>query len=354
MTEAERFLKEIPDKCRTIILADTGLTEVAAKTAHGLLRYPFFLEPVAVVDRSGLSSVREALPWYEGPAVPIVPSIREAMREQPDLAVVGVAPPGGSLSEDLRIDVLGALESGLHVVSGLHQFLGEDEIMKQASIERGGKIYDLRRPPENFHIYRSQSSPSKTPVILVCGTDCAVGKRTTAVQLWIAAKEAGIRAAFLATGQTGVMLGPDAGLVVDRIPGDFISGEVQAKIQDLEAQDFDVIIVEGQGALHHPAYGAVTLGLLLGSAPDGIIMVHDPVRQKYHDTDIEIPGLDLEIESVQKLGKVRTLAFSTRGLNSCKSLENKGFTPALDPLMPGHADALWKIIANALSIDIRI
>lgn len=346
MTDADKFMSEIPDQCKTVLLTDSDLRD--AKTAHGLLRYPFKLDPVAIVDRSGYSTLAEALPWYEGKDIPVVPNLREAMREQPDLAVVGVAPPGGFLTQELRIDVLGALESGLHVASGLHDFLGDDKELRAASKERGGQIYDLRKPPKNFRVTGPNGNKSTLPVILTCGTDCALGKRTTAVEMWQAARNVGVKAAFFATGQTGIMLGPDAGLVVDRIPGDFISGEVDGKISELCQKDFQAIIVEGQGALYHPAYGAVSLGLLLGSAPTGVVMVHDPQRTNFLHFDIPIAGLAAETKAIRDLGHTKIIAYSTRGIESCKSLEKEGFGPAFDPLLPGHSKSLWKEVSKVL------
>ncbi|PYZ02557.1 hypothetical protein C8039_01195 [Halogeometricum sp. wsp3] len=115
-------------------------------------------------------------------------------------------------------------------------------------------------------------------VVRTMGTDCAVGKRTTTFELYRAATEAGLDAGWVATGQTGILVGADRGVVIDRVPADFVSGVVEDMVLDV-ARDHDIVFVEGQAALTHTAYGGVTLGLLHGAAPDAVVLADDPSRK---------------------------------------------------------------------------
>lgn len=191
--------------------------------------------------------------------------------------IVGVAPTGGRLPPVWRRDIKEALQRGMDIVSGLHDFLGDDAEFASLARKYGVSIWDVRRPPALLDVARGYRA--NVPVVLVCGTDCAVGKRTVTIELHRGALSRGIDAAFVATGQTGVMVGCDAGMVIDRVPGDFMSGAVEGMVKRMVEKGKELIFVQGQASLTHLAYGPVTLGILYGARPHFIVLVHEPGRR---------------------------------------------------------------------------
>ena len=254
------------------VLAHESFPE-RAKTAVGLLRYgDHEVRAVLDRDRTGervsdvLDSVQDA---------PIVAS----MDDVPEIAalVIGVAPIGGAFDESWRPDVRAALERGCHVMSGLHDFLAEDEALAALAEEHGGKIADLRKPPDDLTVAEGTAGDGETRVVATVGTDCSTGKMTTAYELRDAARERGLNAAVAPTGQTGVAI-EGWGIVVDRIVSDYAAGAVERMVETPEG--LDLLFVEGQGALVHPAYSGVTTSILHGSAPDALVLCHEAGRER--------------------------------------------------------------------------
>ncbi len=257
---------------RIAILAEGMFEWHYGKTATGVIRYG--QDPVvAVIDSTKVGqSVAQALHTSFGADIPIVRDIREALQYQPDTLLIGIAPQGGALPEEWRWQLLTALESGLNLVSGLHFFLSEDLELQAAAEKHGVTIWDVRRPPKQQRVSRFTPHRSGSHTVLMVGSDCATGKMSTALELHAAAKQRGLDSAFAATGQTGIMISGD-GLPVDRIIVDFTAGLVEEMVLRFTAQH-DWVFVEGQGALNHPSYSPVTLGLIHGSLPDAMIFSH--------------------------------------------------------------------------------
>jgi uncharacterized NAD-dependent epimerase/dehydratase family protein len=243
------------------------------KTAHGLIRYGQRYKILSVIDESCAGSDAGELLGLGKLEIPIISEVPE----EGDAMVIGVAPSGGKLPQDWRRDIKTAIENGMDIVSGLHEFIGDDLEFARLAEEKNVAIWDVRRPPLELVIARGYRA--KVPVVLSIGTDACVGKRTVALELVLAAKQKGYDPGFIATGQTGLMIGCDAGICVDSLPGDFISGTVEKLIQDVEAKGKDIIFIEGQGSISHHAYGAVAHGILYGSQPHGLVLVHSPSRK---------------------------------------------------------------------------
>jgi uncharacterized NAD-dependent epimerase/dehydratase family protein len=262
-----------------IVLAHDGFADGEAKTAEALIRYAS--DPVAaVVDRSASIDTAEPVVGPAGRQVPVVATMDAALDREADRMAIGVAPVGGRLPDDWRPDVEACLLEGLDVVAGLHDFLGEDEHLARLADENDAGIHDLRRPPTAKPIYSSRVLDLEATVVLTVGTDCSSGKMTTSVELVQALGDRGHDVAFAATGQTGLMIGADSGVVVDAVPADFVAGWGEKIVLDAhEATDADVVVAEGQGALSHPAYAAVSLGLLHGTSPDACVLCHDATRK---------------------------------------------------------------------------
>jgi uncharacterized NAD-dependent epimerase/dehydratase family protein len=248
-----------------------------AKTAHGVIAYGQD-EVVAVIDHDTSGKrIRDVLPHLRNDA-PIVGTVEEALAYHPTSLLIGTAPKGGALPNAWRNEILRAIAAKLEIVSGLHDMLGEDQEFVEAARANGTQIWDVRKPPET-PIFSGAAYEVKAPVMLMVGNDCAVGKMTVALELARAAHEAGKRAAFVPTGQTGIMIA-GWGISIDRVIADFAPGATEQLVLEAARRDPDVIIVEGQGSINHPAYAPVTLALMYGAAPDALVLVCDPLRPR--------------------------------------------------------------------------
>lgn len=265
---------------RVALMAHDRFGPFTSKTAMAVIRYGSD-RVVAVIDRSKRPVDASQYVGRPGEGIPVVNTIGDAIRLGIDAVIFGWAPEGGGLPDHDRGDLVVALESGVDVVSGLHDLLGDDPAMKGAAERGGATINDLRRPPARKRLLTGEVAYKHTPVVLVTGTDCSTGKMTVAIEMVLEARRRGIDAAFVATGQSGMLLDPDAGAPIDALVGDFMAGEVEALVMEADRRRPDLIVVEGQGALSHPAYGAVSLAIHQGSYPDALVMCHDPNRAHY-------------------------------------------------------------------------
>lgn len=201
--------------------------------------------------------------------------------------VIGVTPPGGRVPAHWAPLLIEAAQAGLDIVSGLHTPLESVPGLAQAAARAGIRLVDVRRPPDNLPRATGKRRSGKR--VAMVGTDCALGKKYTALALAKAMQEQGLNADFRATGQTGVMIA-GAGIAIDAVIADFIAGAAECISPEAAPDHWDVI--EGQGSLFHPAYAGVTLGLLHGSQPDALIMCHDPLRSRIVSwPDYALPSL---------------------------------------------------------------
>jgi uncharacterized NAD-dependent epimerase/dehydratase family protein len=263
---------------RLAILAEGHLNHNDAKTAVGILRYSDD-RVVAVIDRTNAGrDVAAIVGEVAGRGVPIVADVGEALAYGPDTLLIGIAPVGGRLPAAWRAQLFAAIDAGLDVVSGLHMFLEDDAELVASARQRGVRLWDVRKPAPHFaqRIRQDLSHRPGSHVIYFAGTDCNVGKMTAAVELDRAARRRGHSSTFVATGQTGILIAGD-GVPADRVISDFLPGAVERAVVPA-AHQADWIWVEGQGSLLHPAYSAVTLGLLHGAAPDAQILCHEAGR----------------------------------------------------------------------------
>jgi uncharacterized NAD-dependent epimerase/dehydratase family protein len=301
---------------RYAVLAPGVFATRSAKTAHGAIAYSH--DPtVAVIDPGHVGkTVHDVVPYLVSDA-PIVGSVAEALKYQPTALLVGVAPAGGELPPDWRAAILEAIAAKLEIVSGLHQFLGEDAEFAAAAARAGTSIWDVRTPPPP-RLFSGEGAHVKARVVLTVGSDCAVGKMTASLELMKAARAAGVDARFAATGQTGIVIA-GSGVPVDRTISDFTSGSVEQLV--LENGDAELLFVEGQGGISHPAYAAVTLGLLYGSVADALVLVHLVARTHVEDYGTPILPLPRLVEIYEGLcatvkpARVAGIALNTVGLS---------------------------------------
>src|SRR5579859_1478253 len=257
---------------KIVILAEGNFNLNTSKTATGVIRYSRD-QVVAVIDstKAGLD-VAQALGVDLGKGIPVVRDINEALRTQPDVLLIGIAPKGGNLPDAWRWQILTAIENGLDIINGLHAFFTEDEELQMAAQKRGVTLWDVRLPPNKRVVSSNTPHRPGSHTILAVGPDCSTGKMTTMLEINREAQQRGLNSEFVATGQTGIMIAGN-GLPIDHIISDFLAGMVEEMVLDF-ATKYDWVFVEGQGALNHPGYSPVTLGLIHGALPDAMIFCH--------------------------------------------------------------------------------
>jgi uncharacterized NAD-dependent epimerase/dehydratase family protein len=280
------------------------------KTARGVMRYG--ADPVVVV-------VDSERPGEAVEGIPIVADIEAALAYEPTTALVGVAPAGGRLPEKWRELLRGALEAGLDLESGMHQFLGDDPELAGLAAKHGVEIRDLRRVPDGLSVPTGENLTHPATVILTVGSDCAIGKMSVALELDRGARERGIGSIFVPTGQTGIAI-EGWGVAVDAVVADFIAGAAERLVVE-GASRGDLLWVEGQGSLVHPDYSGVTLGLYHGSAPHFLVLCHQAGDTHIEDhPDHPIPPLPDLVELHERIAlaarpaTVIALALNTRRL----------------------------------------
>lgn len=272
------------------IFAEGLFTSHYGKTAHGVIRYGT-RHVVAVIDSTEAGrTAAEVVPFSRRP-VPIVATLAEAIERGATALLVGVAPTGGRLEPAWRAVLLEAIEAGLSVEAGLHSQLSEDPELRRAATRAGVALRDLRAVPVDLTVPAGPNSrPDSVRVVHSVGSDTVIGKKVVTLELDRLARERGQRSVYVPTGQTGVAIA-GWGIAVDHVISDYVAGAGERLVME-GTQRGDLLFVEGQGGLFHPAYSAVTLGLLHGSAPDLLVLVHKAGATALRNyPDLPIPPL---------------------------------------------------------------
>jgi uncharacterized NAD-dependent epimerase/dehydratase family protein len=302
-----------PMRASAVVYCEGQFGEQDGKTANGLVRHSERYEISSVIDsrRAGLDAGR----LLDGVAngIPVVDSLAVSIAHAgrvPDVLICGVAPADGLLSPDQRVVLLDGIAHGMHVVNGLHEFLNDDAEFVAAALLAGVTITDVRRPKatKDLRLFSGRIAEVTCPRIAVLGTDGAIGKRTTATLLVRALRESGINAVMVGTGQTTLIQGGRYGVALDALVPQFCSGEVEAQVvAAFEGEDPDVIVVEGQGALSHPAY-LTSAHILRGSQPAGVIVQHAPKRRVLGDFPmVSMPTVASEIRLIEAFADTRVI-----------------------------------------------
>jgi uncharacterized NAD-dependent epimerase/dehydratase family protein len=268
-----------------------------AKTAIGILRYAEY-DVAAVLDRDVAGTrVRDHI--ADAQDAPIVESMDDV--EGPiDALIIGISPIGGDFDDSWRPDVRAAIGRGCDVYSGLHYFLSDDEEFVALAEEHDVELWDVRDPPDDLDVSEGVAADVDAQIVLTVGTDCASGKMTVTMELVEALTEAGHDTAAIPTGQTGIMI-EDWGIPIDRTISDFTAGAVERMILE-KGDDYDYLVVEGQGSIIHPAYSAVTCGILHGSMADQLILCHEAGRETIHGyEDFELPPIPEYVDLYEDL-----------------------------------------------------
>lgn len=341
------------EKRRVCILAEGNFNVYAAKTAVGVIRYSPH-DIVGVIDSTNAGkTVQEVLGF--GGDIPVVASVEELRDKDPEVLLIGIAPTGGQLPQEFRSIVNECIEAKLDVWSGLHFFLSDDPEFAALADTRGVRLWDVRKPRPDLLVATGKALEAKAFIVVAVGSDCNCGKMTAMLEMQKIAHEKGFKTGFVATGQTGILITGN-GTPLDAIPGDFMPGEVERLVMELDEAGAEVIFVEGQGSLVHPGFGAVTLGLILGAMPDAFILCHQSSRKSFRpNSHLELPALPMVVNQYENLmefykaPKVAGVALNTYDLNSEQAAQANKDTeallgiPAVDPIRDG-AEKLWAAV----------
>ncbi len=325
---------------KLLILTDGHTDPHTAKTAISVIRYRP-REVVAVLDRQSAGKTCEEVVGTGG-AIPVVASLADA--PQANTLLIGIAPPGGKIPPAWRPIVLEAIRRRMDVVSGLHDFLNDDPEFAAAAGEHGVRLVDVRHNDER-DVAQRQGIRAGCLRIHTVANDCSCGKMVAALEVTGGLRREGIDAKFVATGQTGIIVEGD-GCPVDRVIADFVSGAAEKLV--LDNQHHEVIVVEGQGSLFHPRYSCVTLGLLHGLLPDGLIACYQMGRTRVQGMEqVALPSLERLIEVYQQAAGLmhpcRVIAVAVNGsghsdqqlASECRQVTRQTGLPACDVFRHG-------------------
>lgn len=351
------MLQDIYNNTKAIFLAHGYVGEVLGKTINGVLMHSEVFEVVALIDKhkvgidtsKQLSGVRKT--------VPVVDSLTKTLSFEPEVLILMENSINHCFDE-----IKEAITLGLDIINPAFNLLNNNPELISLAKEYGVKLIDLRKPKTIGRISTGKILDVKAKVVFVTGTDCGLGKRTAAYELLLEAKKRGLKAAFAATGQTGIMLGCDGGIVFDTLPMQYAAGEVEELICSIDKKGFDLIFLEGQAALMHPAYSC-SIALLHGCNPHAIVMVHDEKREVHvehgNSPIFKMGKLKDEIDIIEKLSlpvgnKYKVVAIATIGddniemlqqLKHKKELQN---LPIADARKEGGADVLLNAVLEHL------
>ncbi|HVL49844.1 MAG TPA: DUF1611 domain-containing protein [Candidatus Thermoplasmatota archaeon] len=359
----------VPDPAATIpaiVLCDGKFAHADGKTAHGLVRHSELYDIQAVIDAT--LAGRDAGEVLDGRpcGIPIVADLESALaaaRRAPKILILGVATDGGRIPPDYFPVLERAIRAKLDVMSGLHEELNDQPRLVALAKERGVTLTDVRRAPakRDLHFFTGKIEEVTCPVIAVLGTDSAIGKRTTARLLVKRLNERGAKAVFVGTGQTGRMQGGRYGIILDSIINDFVTGEIEHAVHEAwKHEKPDIIVVEGQGALTHPAYPG-GFEIIAGARVRGIVLQHAPGRKTLDGfPQYPMPDLGREIQLLELLSLSPVIAITLNHENLDKAgveawkarLAKEHGKPVTDPLWDG-ADALVEAVAQTYGIDVK-
>jgi uncharacterized NAD-dependent epimerase/dehydratase family protein len=319
------------------------------KTARGILRYA--PDPsVAILDSTRAGET------YDG--VPVVATVEEALPYEPTTAVVGVATQGGRFPPAWRELLKRSIAAGLDVESGLHEFVSEDEELTALAGRHGVELRDLRKPPAGLNVPTGENLRIPARIALTVGSDCAIGKKTVALELDLEARRRGLASVFVPTGQTGIAIA-GWGIAVDAVVSDFLAGAAEQLVVEGHERGGELLFVEGQGSLVHPAYSGVTLGLIHGSAPHVFVLCHKAGAEEIEGyPGHPLPSLPELIELHERIAlplrpaRVACLALNTAHLAEDEArgaivaaAEDTGL-PADDPVRFGAGPLLDAILSD--------
>lgn len=340
---------------KALVFADGAFNTPNGKTAHGLVRFTERYEVMGVIDHVYASQdagmVLDNRPYN----IPVFKDLREAVEtcgpeHKPETLVIGLAPDGGRLPAEAKATIRLALEMGMNVDSGLHDFLFKDAELMAVASKHNCRVRDVRKTPDRdeLHFFTGKIEEVNCLKIAVLGTDSAIGKRTTAWIIVHAFRKAGLKAEMVGTGQTAWMQGAKYTMIMDSCINDFVSGEIEHAVYEAwKNESPDLIVIEGQGSLMNPAYPG-GFEILAAGRPDYVILQHAPKRMEYDGfPGYKLHPLQEQINAIETISGKKVIAIAVNHeemkpeeiLPACVQITEETGLPAFDVLEYG-ADEL--------------
>lgn len=344
-------MSEVYNNTPAVFLGHGYVGEVLGKTIHGVLMHSRVFRVVALVDRFKVGQDTSEICPGVTIQVPIHGALKDALAENPRVLILAGAPDRDNLGE-LKL----AIRSGMDIVNPSFRFLRDIPELVDMAKKHGTRLFDLRDVKLDLRDADGSIVDIGAKVIYVMGTDCGVGKRTATYELVQEARRRGVKAAFAATGQTGLMLGCDAGIIVDAIPNNYAAGAVEGMILDLDKRGFELIFLEGQASLMHYS-GSGSIVLLHAGNPHAIVLVHDPSREMHAEMGqspiFQMCPLEREIKIIESLGlpggnEFKVVALATRGFENISKLKQSADLPVADARMEGGPSILLDAVLDHL------
>ncbi len=346
-----------------LVYADGAFNTPNGKTAHGLVRFTERYEVVGVIDHVYAGQDAGEVLDQKNCNIPIFESFDAAIsalsdEKQPQSLVVGLAPDGGRLPSEAKETIRAALEMGLNVDSGLHDFLYKDSSLMALAEKNGCRVRDIRKTPDRdeLHFFTGKIEEVDCLKIAVLGSDSAIGKRTTAWIIVHAVRRAGLKAEMAGTGQTAWMQGAKYSMIMDSCINDFVSGEIEHAVYEAwKNESPDIILIEGQGSLMNPAYPG-GFEILAAGRPDYVILQHAPMRLEYDGfPGYRLHSLPEQINAIETISGKKVIAITVNHelmekediLPACTQITKETGLPAFDVLLFG-ADELVQLLRSRL------
>jgi uncharacterized NAD-dependent epimerase/dehydratase family protein len=351
-------------KEKAVVYCEGAFNTPYGKTAHGLVRFTERYEICAVIDSRHHGSDSGMILDGRPNGIPIVDSLNEALMaattkgEIVSHFIMGIAPDGGRIPENALLTLENALKSQLNIVSGLHDFLCDNELLVKLADKYNCTLLDIRKPPNRseLHFFSGKIKEVKCPKIVILGTDSAIGKRTTAWHLVHAFREKGFKVEMIGTGQTAWLQGAKYSIVLDSLVNDFVSGEIEHAVHQAWLNEKpDLIVLEGQGSLLNPAYPG-GYELIAAGRPDFIVLQHAPKRKDYDGfPGYPIQNLHRQIEALEIISgkKVIAITLNHEGMareeigHECQKISKETGLPAFDTLAHG-ATGLMELVKTSI------
>ena len=348
---------------KALVYCDGAFNTPNGKTAHGLVRFTERYEIMGVIDQKYAGQDAGLVLDGKKYNIPVFKSLEEALEKlgsenKPETFIVGLAPDGGRLPADAKTAIKQALEYGMNVDSGLHDFLYKDSNLMAIASKNNCRVRDIRRTPDRdqLHFFSGKIEKVNCLKIALLGTDSAIGKRTTAWIIVHAFRKAGLKAEMVGTGQTAWMQGAKYSMIMDSCINDFVSGEIEHAVYEAwEKESPDLIVIEGQGSLMNPAYPG-GFEILAAGRPDYVILQYAPKRMEYDG----FPGYMLhpikeQINAIELISGKKVIAVTVNHedmtkeeiVPACESITEETGLPAYDVLEYG-ADELVNLIKSYL------
>jgi uncharacterized NAD-dependent epimerase/dehydratase family protein len=334
-----------------LVYAEGAFNTLIGKTANGLVRFTLRYDIAGIIDSAYAGEDAGMVLDHQPNGIPVFRDLTEALnhlgdKRQPEILVMGIAPDGGRLPLHAKGLIKQALQMGMNIDSGLHDYISSDEELMQIAREKSCRVRDLRKTPDvkNLHFFSGKINKVNCLKVAVLGGDSAIGKRTTAWMMVRAFREAGYRAELIGTGQTAWLQGARYTMIIDSCINDFVSGEIEHAVYEAwNNESPDVLVIEGQGSLMNPAYPG-GFEILAAARPDVVVFQHAPKRLEYDGfPGYRLHSLEEQIHAIETISPIKVVAVTINheGMTdeeipiACQSIYKQTGLPAFDVLKDG-------------------